>query len=75
LEVLLLIVYSNEEQVKLLQSLTYIREKMTRLEIQGRGKLLNLSDKQYAAYQTYFKMLLDTADILEEERKKDAPGK
>jgi hypothetical protein len=75
LEVLLLIVYSNEEQIKLLQSLTYIREKMTRLEIQGRGKLLNLSDKQYAAYQTYFKMLLDTADILEEERKKDAPGK
>ena len=60
-----MIVYSKKNEIKLLEGLFYIREKMVRLEMQGKPYM---SDKQFEAYQTLIDLLVETADNLEKEK-------
>ena len=60
-----MIVYSKKNEIKLLESLFYIREKMVRLEMQGKPYM---TDKQFEAYQTLLDLLIETATNLENEK-------
>jgi arginyl-tRNA--protein-N-Asp/Glu arginylyltransferase len=59
-------IYTNAEEIQMLQKMMQIREAMTRIEAPTRGSLSKLSEEQYDLYVKYLDMLHLTADQLEE---------
>lgn len=60
-------IYSTPEQIRTLENLMRIREILTRIESQTKGKLSRLSEQQYELYKKYLNLLHETAEELEDK--------